>query len=664
MNTKDTLMIATSVAAVGAFAVLTLTSTDETTREGSGSPAEGFTAGELPEAGCHFTQGEVATYSWRARDEATVDVAALGLTPSDVAPSSNTLETSFALTTRVLEAGDGSSLLLARMADVSSTAVLDPARLEAPVLLEVSSSCQVVGFAYRATTPRGYARAQQGYIHDLVWDTSSRSLRSSNATGEFDATLETSVEDATLVTRRVIEAYEVWPHARLVALTLGSSTLEVRHDRAGWFERATLRETLTGEHVSLTRTARVERVQATPEALSGVPVESAMYVWEDLLPQDIASPRPDPTLASRRERVEAQRGVPVEVALEAHVAFTHEDGSIHASWQPLRDWLEANPEGTSEVAAAIRDGSLDDRDQMTAYLALGGAQTAQAKDALVRVMDEADAPVVQRSRAILALIARPDTGAPLAEKLSLYSAPLASGSPKAERAFARQSILALGAMAGQKPDDAEVEEVAQRTVRRALSGLEDPLDRRPVYGAIANLGDPVHLSLVADIPGHPDRRMRKAAARVFRRMIPRDSDAFVEAWLRRETSLQVKRELYDTLERQTYDAGSDPGDGVLRLALDDLARRPGIATRKSLILLLSRALERRPDDPLRIRPEMARAAAFELAQNSGLFIRAADQLDPALLTELTRAHTEGVPSKDLADSLTTTPIVPNHRSLP
>lgn len=56
MNTKDTLIIATSVAAVGAFAVLTLTSTDETTREGSGSPAEGFTAGELPEAGCHFTR--------------------------------------------------------------------------------------------------------------------------------------------------------------------------------------------------------------------------------------------------------------------------------------------------------------------------------------------------------------------------------------------------------------------------------------------------------------------------------------------------------------------------------------------------------------------------------------------------------------------------------
>jgi hypothetical protein len=665
MKTRHTLIIAgAAVASAGAlFALSQRSAAPAEAPDGAERAPDGFVAGALPEHTCGLEPGAVASYTWRATDDARVDSAALGLTPAGTAPTRNLVETSFTLTTRVLESRDGAAVVLARMTDVSSGAVAQPRELEQPFLLEVATDCQLTGFAYLDTTHRGHARRQQSLMFDASWRAGAEAMTGAGEMGEFEADLALEVSADALTTTRTARSYDLWAHQRATPIALEASALTVTHSTRGLFERAALVESFTGEHVTLRRTMHAERVEATPEVLTGAPTAPSAYVWEDLLPHDLSAPAPDPLVAARARNVEAMRGVPFEVALEDHVARNAEVAPIQRAWPPLRDWLEANPGQTSELIARIKAGEMEDRAQMTAYMALGEAHTPEARRALTSIMDDPSAPVIQRSRAVLALINRPDTGVELAESLSGHSIPIASGAHEAERAFARQSILALGAMSGARANDRDVREVAERTVRSALGSLTEPIHRRPAYGALANIGDPRDLELVADIPGHPDRDMRKAAARVFRRMNPRDSDAFVESWLRQETSMQVKRELYDTLDKQTYDTKVSPGDGILGLAARELDARPGLAMRRSLIHLLSRELERRPHDPLGVRPVMEAAAAYELETNSGLYRRAASQLHYDRLAEITREATSRADQGGGSGAVTPT-TSPGTRSTP
>lgn len=596
-----------------------------------------------PPAPCAFTQGDVRSYEWESVDTATVDSAALGLTAAKIAPTKNTISNTFILTTRVIEVEDASSILLAQMSDVASSAVPDPDRLTSPFLLEVSRDCQLAGFAYLNTAQRGYAKAQQGLLYDISWSTAPET-KASNATGRYRARTTTHQSDRGDVLTRSIDAYDIWPHQHSVELGVRQSTLEVRRlHSGGWFERAELNEVLEGDHIRLERSAKASRIDPQPGVLARAPTSLSAYTWEDLLGLDVEIPRPDPLLAARQEAVNAQRGVEFSRALALHNELAEQNAPIHTSWPPLRNWLEANPSRTHELLEELERGEMTDRASMTAFVALGDAHTKESKRALTSVMTDDTVPLVHRSRAILALIGRSDVGSPLAEQLGAYALALEASENKGSRALARQAILALGAMASMHPRDEETRAIADTTITRALASVSKPLNRRPIYGAIANIGDPLHLQLVADIPTHQDKRMRKAAARVFRRMDPNRSDAFVVAWLEQETSTQVKRELWDTLERQTYDAQEDPSDTILELAKSELDERPGIATRKSLILVLSRALERRPNDPIGIRPVMERAAAFELAQNSGLFVMASKHLETRALESIT-SNTPSTPS--------------------
>jgi hypothetical protein len=264
---------------------------------------------------------------------------------------------------------------------------------------------------------------------------------------------------------------------------------------------------------------------------------------------------------------------------------------------------------------------------MTAYIALGNARTDEAKAALNGIMKDEQAPFVDRTRAILSLVDRRDVGPSLAHYLSDKATKISSGETKSERLLARQAMLAVGTMSGMRPEDPQLKDIAVGSIERGIEANAHPMSRRPVYGALANVGDPALLRLVREIPDHPDADMRKSAAAVVRRMPPAETADFVGRWLDREQNWRVKDVLYRTVERQTFDAGKHPGERVLAHAIDDLKQKPGPMTRKALIRILGRGLEQMDEDELGIEETLLEMIPYEVAERSGLYGVIAEQID-------------------------------------
>lgn len=305
---------------------------------------------------------------------------------------------------------------------------------------------------------------------------------------------------------------------------------------------------------------------------------------------------------------------------------------------------------------------------MGAYIALGNARTPEAKQALEGVMRDDDAPVIERSRAILALIDREDVGVELAEYLGETSSRLAGETP-GERVLARQSILALGAMSGRKAWDSEIKETALREISRQLEATRNKSAayQRPVFGALANIGDSKTLEMVADIPAHLDPDVREAAAIVFRRMPPSGAAEFAAQWLSIETNANVKRKLWQTLELQTFDARENYPEDVLELAVRDLRAKPGPITRKALIRLLARAKAESDSkgvpDQLGIEDLIVELMPYEFDQGSGFEQFMHDAISPerrdAVYLEVARAmETRGPSAQPSNPTADPTVVVP------
>lgn len=599
------------------------------------SPVEA-NADDLLGIRCAFEEGDTSAWELSSAQQTTVDTASLGLTPAGTTPVQLHQQLSLRLEAEVLSTSDDHALLLGHIRDVEGNALGDPTRIAAPFLFRVGSRCDVQGFAYLDGTPRPFARVQQSLLHELQWHAPRQQRErwsSHNGTGAFEAVVATAggLGEPLSVHRR-IDAYDPYPAAQ--GARVEHSVLDVHLGDGLWFSRASLEERIVFGGASMRRTFSARTVPLQDGQLASLPRDESKYVWEDLLPLDL--PLPERTAPTQKERdaIAHLVGVPLDRAVGAYVRRIEAKVPIHQTWPELRDWLEANPSGAAELVNTLKAGTLPAEATMGTYFALGNTRTKEAKSALMGIMTDSKAPTFDRSRAIIALIDRPDTGIGLASHLAGYAGNIERGESRGERILARQSILALGAMAGRKPENQEVRSLALHTATSALSSLKSANHLRPVYNAIANMGNPADLEYVKDVPNHPDRDVRKAAASVFRRMPPAGTNAFVAGWLRSETSWMVKRVLYNTLELQTFDAGVDPSDEVLRLAMRDLKTRPGVMTRKDISRILVRALERRPEDPLGIKLVLKELIPYELEERSGLYVLLAGPFAPNELDDV------------------------------
>jgi hypothetical protein len=608
-----------------------------------------------------FGGGQAVSYEFQLTQTSTLDLSNTGMTRGAGASGSSTVDidqnTRAVLDLEALEDTGEHTLLLARFREIDSSAVREDAKLQSSFMLRVSRDCAVDGFAYHQNTPLGYARFQQAVAYELQWSwpqQKTSTLEGRNSVGAYRARLATRTRDhQTVVDKRVVH-YEPWRDGLGAAMKVEDSMATVEPGAGPWFETFEMRENLSGPNGSSKRSVVASRVDSPDDPLADQPSAEGEYVWADLLPADLALPeRQPPSKQELKARAEARK-LSVDQAVDAYVGRVQDNATgIQDTWPQLSIYLEARPEAAAAIVNRVKRAELPQEAVMGAFIALGNARTEEAKDALDGVMEDERAPVAARSQAILALIDRDDVGPGLAHSLSANAAKIASGKDLHTRILARQSMLALGAMSGRNPHDPQIKDVAVARISQLLGELEHPLHLRPVFGALANIGDPSLLNLVEPYFAHGDAQVREYAAIAFRRMPPAKTGEQAARWLERETNWDVKRALYHTIELQTFDARQITTKGVLRQAVDDLKAIPGHVTRKALIRLLARAKEHMKTDTLGIEEVFLGLVPYEIEHDTGLYLELAEHIDsrkltPAVADAVKRANSKTATAKSQA----------------
>ena len=529
------------------------TSNTSSTRTHAATDPQGH--GEHREV-CAHVVGDINSYAFDGEDSGSLSLAAFGLGSGTAKETEVRVTLRATLDTEVLETSEDVMVLLGRWRAFESSAIQEDARMRAPFLFQLGPDCQLLGFAYHKSLPLPYARTQQALLHDVAFrvpSTSEEAFGGTDTLGAYTSTVSVTLDARAQALTRAMESLEPWRTGLGALNQVDASTLDVTLAKRGWLERATLRARYSGQGITSRRTLEVERLTST-HTITDASRAQADYVWADLLPQELPLREgPVVTDADLRAR-DALRDVKLDDVMDRLVERVQGDSGLHTTWPELRTYLEAKPEKAAEVVGMLQDAELPAEATLSAYMALGNARTPEAKQALEGIMQDEQAPVFERVRAMFSLVDRDDVGDDLAFYLALKSAPLTNSRNEGEHVLARHSLLALGMMSGLKPDEASIRKLTERTVRSALASSTDGVMSSPAYGALANTGDPKLLSLVEGIADHPDFVTRMMASIVVRRMPPKQTAAFTYEWLKKEKDWRVKAKIYDVLEQQTFSA--------------------------------------------------------------------------------------------------------------
>lgn len=581
---------------------------------------------------CEFSAGQGA--SWRV----TLSSSATPSTGTGiVAPAAAGPRFSAGLSVEPLQTGDV-TVLLARFSDVDAETLSVQGAFSTPFLLKVSRDCEVVGFAREASLALPTARAQQVTVSSLwfrVPGQASELAQGRDGMGLFEAELFAGeVNGARLVQRKVRRYTQTWTGQ--AGPTVDDSFLTVTLSDSGWFSSLVSSESRTAPLVGSFKVDLTVQPQAfSPSHLAGVSREESSYVWEDLLARadtPAVANAPRFTELERRQQ-EAVRGLSPERAMSLFRTQLETNQNVNAQWPVMARYLEVHPEAIPEYTDALVSGGFSKRQLGTAFLALGKARVPQAREALVRLhLDETVVPM-SRHRASLALVERPDVGLELARQLRVESSNVGAGD-EVQRFVARNSALALGMMVGVRPRSPDVQAEARAAIRALLATGRTARELSPAFGAMGNTGDASYLEDLAPFTRNPDPDVRAVAPRGFRRLKPEQTEAFVLEWLSRETSPDVKRELFHVLYLQHVDAQRDLSPELAHQAAVHLAQQPSLLTRQSLVRLLG---------PLA--PTNAEAMAALLAQvplevksSSGLYSLIANYVPGEELSRVLDAH--------------------------
>ncbi len=591
------------------------------------APVPSAGEGTAPAGGCALAVGDRGTFKLGVTNTLELEPALAAA----AGRSALTTTVSGQLTLEVVQVGPLGAVALAQLSAVQAPAQLHPEALAQPFLIELDRQCGLTRFARHAQTPRPDARTQQGLVAELTWRWTAglAPMHGENAKGAWSGTMTTAEDAEGVVARRRLETYtRVWEGQPGV---VASGLATVRPGQGFWFER--LAATETAQTRGVVSRLEVEAVRsASPSALAPtVDRDLTHYGWEDLLPQQFPADRPA-ELSPEDERLrEGVRNLTVTQALDALHTRTAKGGNIAAAWPPMRAWLESHPGQTMAVAAALQRGQVHEEAVNPLYIALGNARTPEARDTLLFIKRDSTAPPTERARAMFALLDRRDVGVPLAEEFRKDARVLKSEPKSAERFVASEALLAVTAFAGLQQDDG-IRQVAEASVRELLDANASIATQRSSLHALGNLGDARLLALARPFTLSPHEQVRQAATHAVRRLAPADSKDLVLEWLAREPSLLVKRDLFEQLQRQHFDARAKVDPALARVVMAELAGgRHAVIARKAMIRLLGQA--ENSTDPS-VREALKAQARLEFKRGSNLFSEVLAQLTPEEVREV------------------------------
>lgn len=559
------------------------------------------------EPACRFTPGQRFTFaldgatSWKNAPQSRVT------TPeSDVVWQAT-------LAFEVLTAGPSSAVLLARIDGLDPNAAARFGEgITQSFLARVSVGCQVEGYAMHTGTPPGTARAQQGLLHELMF------LQPGEASAPFDYDDATGHALATITrhpggVKRVVHEYARTWSPLMSPLTLVDAEATITRGQAVWFERlVSVLEVTAGDTIARARSSlAVQALTPREEQLEGASREVSDYRWVNLLLPVASRPAFAPS-PMQQALVLQMKKVPFKTAVAEFQALL--DGNVVASqnWQRMAAFLDAHPEQVRPFTAQLV-GAFPDEHRAAGFAVLSRVQATEAREALLGVWRGNGQQPLDRARASLALATRGDVGEGFARELQRSAAGLKSADD-GSRFHATQNLLHLGILANLHGEQPEVTQIANATVAAALSAVQGPADATPVFSAMGNIGDPANLPALETWSRSSDAELRARVAIGMRRMPPPASRDFTVAWLRRETSPLVVREIYEVLQGQYLDANAQLDSELIELALRHLLEKPQVATRQPIYQLLAPHVAHHAG----VREALRQMVRYELENETGM----------------------------------------------
>lgn len=604
------------------------------------SPASAAPPSSLPGASsagstpaCRFAKGQRYAFAFTSTMHAAVRPPLPGVPAEDTPLQVSSTELSGALALEVLEVGAGDAVLLARLSGPNEQArqLLGDA-LEAPFLLGVDARCEVTRVARRRDTPKAQARAQGIVAHQLAF-----SLPPEDGVEERSFSTAVGVQRALVlagnepgqVLRKALAYASRW-NPKLAQVDVAEGEVDVRRGATAWFASLRGMERVSGGAVERSTTEwTAQAVPADQAPLAKASRALADYVWENPFAEDGREEQvaPEGPSQDHQRRVAAQRDVSYPVALDRFTVLLEAGANINDQWRDMAAFLDAHPEQVPAYVAHITAPDFPAGQKAPAFLALGQAQTPAARDALLGVWRERAQEPADRMRSSLALALRADVGAPLAKELKAEA--IRSSSDAVEAAVSRQAVLHLGVLAGARPSEQDVTAEALALVQQLSSTARTPEDWSVVFGLVGNLAEGTLLPQIAQWSQLQNPDIRQHVPRALRRYrVDRVHGLLVE-WLARETSADVKRELFNVMHHMYVDANRPVEEDLMREALRHLREQPMVLTRQSLLHLLAPYVGSNPE----VREAFKAQLKIELEERSGLYSLVAEYLPAASIYE-------------------------------
>lgn len=563
--------------------------------------------GEATEGPCSFASGARMAYDVTTQTHTTIDMSPLleevsvgdpGVEAKATAIDQQGLRRWHVDLEAMARGSDGSTVMAARIEaqpmEIPGRGSQPPlAELEETFLVRVDSRCSIREFGWRTEGELAAARDQQQLLAGLAYLAPGEGERSYagtlfDAVGRYHAAF--GVDDQGRLTGRAVDYPEPFGQGSGFARpTFGveSSTIEVEPGAGEWFASLSHTRALTmslqGREIGQVRGSVVAQRAEPRSWRPTVALDDGGWSWGILLGQPVASS------TTEAQQDSALAGVAVQDAVSQYLALVHEGHSSSRTVAYLREWLQANPEGAGELVAMLRAGAFEGEQSGSAglFLALGTADTPQAGDALLDILQGADDSMAHKISAAHALSkvttpteAMVDAVVAAAERTDIH--PTERGS----------LAMTLGTFANYNAERAP--ELAARARTQIEGWLAQPADDRELAGSLLAAGNTGHDDLAGAIEpylGHEDPQIRQRAAHAMRHMSPEQAYPRLASSMGDEDAT-VRASAIETMTQVSRARDTAPPVDVVDVAIDRLDLQTPEREQKALLGLLGEAARR------------------------------------------------------------------------
>lgn len=558
-------------------------------------------------------------YELSTRTHATIDAQRIGVGHAEL-PASNEGEFHSTLQLEAVASLDDGSLMLARLVGVDAiTSRAAPGVSETGFLFRLSTACEVTAFARHRSAPLAAARTQQATLAQLwfrVPRTTPEPAAGENSLGQFRAVL---AQDGQSVQRRIVSYEQAWGNPQTPIIT--DSFLAAQVTEGPWFDELKAHEVVS-QGVFSTASVDLFATRATfdDSVLAQLTRNENEYVWEDLLPRVVLPTASKERTPQERAALAALVDKPFDEAVREFAAKVVAEPNTDAKWRGLARYFTVHPEKVRDFVGSMQRPDFPGELKALGFVAVGHAEAPEARDALLAVRDDTQAAPFDRVRASLALVGRDDVGADLAKKLHSDSKAMLSEPNSARGFYGRNALLALGMFSALRQNEDSA------VTREARAGISEALDASNLnegpsiafmaaMGAMGNLGDPGNLPTIVELSKHPNPDVRAQVPQAMRRLHQKDVAQFTLDWLQRETSPDVKKELYSVIQHQLLDDQTVASEALSRQAVSDLTAQPDLLTRQPLVRILAPNASKYDF----VRQALVAQAVKEVGSTSGLY---------------------------------------------